>query len=75
LRIAGRYFGLKAFGATFGLLFGAVLVGITLGPVFGYTYESMGSYVDVLWVSVGCNVLAILLMAVWTVSRLGRAEA
>ena len=42
-----------------------MLVGITLGPVaFGYTYESMGSYVDVLWVSVGCNVLAILLMAV-----------
>ena len=63
--LAGRYFGLKSFGATFGLLFGAVLVGITLGPVaFGYTYEGMGSYVDVLWVSVGCNVLAILLMAV-----------
>ena len=51
--LAGRYFGLKSFGATFGLLFGAVLVGITLGPVaFGFTYERMGSYVDVLWVSV-----------------------
>jgi predicted MFS family arabinose efflux permease len=63
--LAGRYFGLKSFGATFGLLFGAVLVGITLGPVaFGFTYESMGSYVDVLWVSVAFNVLAILLMAV-----------
>jgi predicted MFS family arabinose efflux permease len=63
--LAGRYFGLKSFGATFGLLFGAVLVGITLGPVaFGYTYEGMGSYVDVLWVSVGFNVLALLLMAV-----------
>jgi MFS family permease len=63
--LAGRYFGLKAFGTTFGLLFGAVLVGITLGPVaFGYTYESLGSYVDVLWVSVGFNVLAILLMLV-----------
>ncbi len=47
------------------LLFGAVLVGITLGPVaFGFTYEGMGSYVDVLWVSVAFNVLAILLMAV-----------
>jgi predicted MFS family arabinose efflux permease len=63
--LAGRYFGLKSYGATFGLLFGAVLVGITLGPVaFGYTYEGMGSYVDVLWVSVGFNVLALLLMAV-----------
>jgi predicted MFS family arabinose efflux permease len=62
--LAGRYFGLKSFGATFGLLFGAVLIGITLGPVaFGYTYEGMGSYVDVLWVGVGCNVFAILLMA------------
>jgi sugar phosphate permease len=62
--LAGRYFGLKSFGATFGLLFGAVLIGITLGPVaFGYTYEGMGSYVDVLWVGVGFNVLAILLMA------------
>ena len=62
--LAGRYFGLKSFGTTFGLLFGSVLVGITLGPVaFGYTYESMGSYVDVLWVSAGFNVLAIVLMA------------
>ena len=50
--------------APFGLLLGAVLIGITLGPVaFGYTYEGMGSYVDVLWVGVGFNVLAILLMA------------
>jgi predicted MFS family arabinose efflux permease len=62
--LAGRYFGLKSFGATFGLLFGAVLIGITLGPVaFGYTYEAMGSYVDVLWVGAGFNVLAIVLMA------------
>ena len=63
--LAGRYFGLKTFGTTFGLLFGSVLIGITIGPVaFGYTYESMGSYVGVLWVGAGFNVLAILLMAI-----------
>lgn len=62
--LAGRYFGLRTFGTTFGLLFAAVLVGISLGPVvFGLGFENLGSYAEVLWASVGLNALVVVLMA------------
>jgi len=58
--LAGRYFGLRTFGTTYGLLFAAILTGTALGPLaFGIGYETTGSYVDILNICVGINILAI----------------
>ena len=55
--MAGRYFGLRSFGQIYGLLFAALLVGTSLGPVaFGQTFDRTGSYVPILGV---CSVLII----------------
>ena len=47
--LTGRYFGLRTFGATYGLLFAAILTGTALGPLaFGIGFESTGSYVGII---------------------------
>lgn len=62
--LTGRYFGLRAYGATYGLLFSAVLVGTATGPfVFGLGFDLSGSYDDVLLLCVGINIVAVLLTA------------
>lgn len=62
--LTGRYFGLRSFGATYGLLFAAILTGTALGPLaFGIGFESTGSYTLILIISVGINILAIALTA------------
>ena len=62
--LTGRYFGLKSFGATYGFLFSAVLVGTAIGPLaFGIGYDTTGSYVGILTICVGINILAIILSA------------
>ena len=60
--LTGRYFGLKSFGATYGFLFSAVLVGTAIGPLaFGIGYDTTGSYVGILTICVGINILAVIL--------------
>ena len=62
--LTGRYFGLKSFGATYGFLFSAVLVGTAIGPLaFGIGYDTTGSYVGILTICVGINILAVILSA------------
>jgi len=62
--LTGRYFGLKTFGATYGLLFAAILTGTALGPLaFGVGYETTGSYTSILVICVAINVLAVALTA------------
>lgn len=60
--LAGRYFGLRSFGMVYGLLFSAILLGTALGPwVFGKAFEVTGSYVSILTICVGINLLAVAL--------------
>jgi MFS family permease len=60
--LTGRYFGLRSFGATYGLLFAAILTGTALGPLaFGIGFETTGSYVGIITICVGINILAVLL--------------
>ena len=62
--LTGRYFGLKSFGATYGLLFSAILTGTALGPLaFGIGFDTTGSYIGILTICVGINILAVILAA------------
>lgn len=60
--LTGRYFGLKSFGSTYGLLFAAILAGTALGPLaFGIGFEWTGSYTAILMLCVAINVVAVVL--------------
>lgn len=62
--LTGRYFGLRTFGATYGLLFAAILTGTALGPLaFGIGFETTGSYISILTICVAVNILAVILTA------------
>ena len=51
--LTGRYFGVENFGQVHGILFTSFLIGTSVGPVaYGMTYESMGSYIWMLVVSI-----------------------
>ncbi len=63
--LAGRYFGLRHFGAIYGLLFASLLIGTSLGPfVYGLAFESTGSYVSILIVCCVVNGFASLITLV-----------
>lgn len=60
--LASRYFGLRAYGTAYGLLFAAVLFGTATGPfVFGLGFDLSGSYDIVLAGCVLINILAVAL--------------
>lgn len=60
--MAGRYFGLRNFGAVYGALFAAILAGTAIGPLaFGIAFDTWGSYVQVLVASIVLNLLAVLI--------------
>ena len=51
--LTGRYFGLENFGQVYGILFISFLLGTSIGPVaYGVAYESLGSYIWVLLLSI-----------------------
>ncbi len=51
--LTGRYFGVENFGQVYGILFTSFLIGTSVGPVaYGMAYESMGSYIGMLMVSI-----------------------
>jgi predicted MFS family arabinose efflux permease len=59
-----RYFGLRNFGAVYGLMFAALLVGTSAGPVsFGVGYELSGSYASILVACAGMNTAACIIVA------------
>jgi hypothetical protein len=54
-----RYFGLRSFGAIYGLLFVAMLIGVSLGPIgHGAVFEATGAYRSILAPCVALLVLA-----------------
>jgi MFS family permease len=59
-----RYFGLRCFGSVFGLMFAALLVGTSAGPLaFGVGFELTGSYVTILATCAVLNAAASLIVA------------
>lgn len=61
--LASRYFGLKNFAQIFGAMFSAVMVAMSLSPlVFGFVFDSTGSYKSILALGVPLCVLAIVLV-------------
>jgi MFS family permease len=63
--LASRYFGLKAFGQIFGLIFSAFMIGAALGPfLFGIGFDHFHSYlVDLLCATAGLLIGAVLLLS------------
>ena len=63
--LTSRYFGLKCFAQIFGVLFGAVMVAMGLGPVvFGFVFDATGSYQAMLAIGAGmCLVASSLVLA------------
>jgi MFS family permease len=63
--LCGKYFGLRSFGEIFGILFISVLMGSALGSViFGYGFESFGSYAEVLILCAILNSLALIIIKI-----------
>jgi MFS family permease len=61
--LTSRYFGLRCFSEIFGVLFGAILVSIGLGPVvFGLVHDRTQSYTAVMYAGIGLCVVAVLVM-------------
>jgi len=59
-----RYFGLRSFGAVYGLMFAALLFGTSFGPVaYGMAFESYGSYAQILILSAVLTGFAAALLA------------
>jgi MFS family permease len=57
-----RYFGIRHFGEVFGILFASLLIGTSLGPyLFGWSYDTQGSYITILWVAASATGIATLL--------------
>jgi MFS family permease len=57
-----RYFGIRHFGEIYGILFASLLIGTSLGPfMFGWSYDTYGSYLGILWVAAGATGVATLL--------------
>ncbi len=51
--LTSRYFGVENFGQVYGILFTSFLIGTSAGPVaYGMAYESTGSYIGVLVLSI-----------------------
>ena len=60
--LTGRYFGVENFGRVYGILFTSFLAGTSLGPVgYGFAFESLGSYIWVLYLSLGLMLLSAVL--------------
>jgi MFS family permease len=57
-----RYFGIRHFGEVFGILFASLLIGTSLGPyLFGWSYDTQGSYINILWIAASATGIATLL--------------
>lgn len=61
--MTSRYFGLKCFAEIFGVIFGAVLIAMGLGPItFGFVFDKTGSYQAILLIGTPACLLAAALM-------------
>ncbi|NKB36951.1 MAG: MFS transporter [Gammaproteobacteria bacterium] len=61
--ICSRYFGKKAFGQIYGIMFAAFQVGAIFGaPLMGFYYDRAGNYIGALWLLAGIVTLPQLLL-------------
>lgn len=61
--LTSRYFGMRNFGALFGLVFGFAALGTGLGPpLAGFAYDRLGAYDLALWIGLGIGILSSLLI-------------
>jgi MFS family permease len=62
--ICSRYFGQKAFGQIYGIMFAAFQFGAAFGaPVMGIYYDKAGDYIGALWFLAGTVLLGAILVA------------
>ena len=62
--ICSRYFGPRAFGFIYGLMFAAFQLGSMIGaPLMGLYYDRAGNYIGALWVVAGIVVIGTILIA------------
>ena len=62
--ICSRYFGPRAFGLIYGLMFAAFQLGSMVGaPLMGLYYDKAGNYIGALWVVAGIVVIGTILIA------------
>ena len=62
--ICSRYFGKRAFGQIYGMMFSAFQVGAIIGaPLMGFYYDRAGNYVAALWLLAATIVVAAILIA------------
>jgi len=62
--LASRYFGLYSFASIYGMLLAGIVCGAGLAPVsFALWFDSQGSYVGILFISVILNLIAVAMMA------------
>ncbi|MBT7951142.1 MAG: MFS transporter [Gammaproteobacteria bacterium] len=60
--LTGRYFGVSSFAEIYGVLFAAILLGISIGPIaFGYTYDLTGSYLSIINICILTNLIVVVL--------------
>ena len=62
--ICSRYFGPRAFGLIYGLMFAAFQLGSMIGaPLMGLYYDRAGNYIGALWIVAGIVVVGTILIA------------
>jgi len=62
--LASRYFGLRSFGTSCGLLLASVLVGASVSPVvYALWFDRTGSYIGILALCIVINILAVVVTA------------
>jgi hypothetical protein len=63
LRLISRYFGQRSFGAIYGVLLAAFLIGASAGPaLFGFGHDRLHSYASLMFAAAGVMVGAVLLL-------------
>lgn len=61
--LTAQYFGMRNFGALYGMIMGLLVFGNGLSPLIAsFIYDQMGSYLPIMWATVPCALLSGLLL-------------
>lgn len=70
--MVARYFGMRAYGRLFGIIYGVVLSGAIFSPIlYGVAKDTLGSYDPMLGAAVGLLVVAAIILTLLPGSRAG----